>query len=360
MTFMEHKNWKRDLAGCTRNRAALENRLVLEKEERAFFEDPRRAETLPFRVTDYYLSLISDDPKDPLRRQFVPTAGEFHILPYETGDPLFEERFTPVPRLVRRYPDRALLKVNDTCAVYCRHCFRRDFTGRAAGALTDTGLGAACDYLRRETEVKELLLSGGDPLLLDTRRLESILGSLRKVRPDVMFRLATRVPVTLPSRVDESLAAMLAEYFPLWVVTQFNHPREITQESTAAMRNFILAGLPCVNQTVLLKGVNDNAGVLGALFRGLVNIGVKPYYLFQGDLAAGTGHFRTSIRTGWKIMEELRSRVSGLAVPVYAVDLPGGGGKIPLERGRVVEETTESYAFRNMEGNVYTYPKEEP
>lgn len=356
---MKNSSWKAELRDGIRNRATLEERLSLHPEDAAFFDDPRSGKTLPFRVTDYYLSLAGESPDDPIRRQCVPTAAELETRPYESADPLQEGSYTPVPRLVRRYPDRALLLVNDTCAAYCRHCFRRGFTGRAAGAVTDAELTAVCGYLQRETDVKELLLSGGDPLLLDDSRLSRVLETLRSTRPDLVFRLATRAPVTLPSRITAELAAILAEYFPLWVVTQFNHPAEITPQSSAALTTLRKAGLPLLNQTVLLSGINDNAGVLAELFRGLVRLGVKPYYLFQGDLAAGTGHFRTSLEAGWRIMEELRGRHSGVAVPVYAVDLPGGGGKIVLDRGAVVSETADRYTFRGFEGGEYTYPKEQ-
>lgn len=358
MAFMENKQWKAELKGSIRTRAALEEGLCLRAEESAFFDDPRSADTLPFRVTGYYLGLAGEGSNDPIRRQCIPTAAELEVRPYEAADPLNEAAYSPVSRLVRRYPDRALLLVNDTCAAYCRHCFRRGFTGRAAGAVTDAELAALCGYLQHETGVKELLLSGGDPLLLDDERLSRVLEALRSARPDLVFRLATRVPVTLPSRITAELASMLAEYFPLWVVTQFNHPVEITAESSAAVTVLRKAGLPVLNQTVLLKGINDHSDTLARLFCGLVRLGVKPYYLFQGDLAAGTGHFRTTLEAGWRIMEELRGRLSGMAVPAYAVDLPGGGGKIVLDRGAVIRETTRGYTFRGFEGDEYTYPKE--
>ena len=355
---MENTHWNRDVRMSVRDMEGLKSKFSLSESEKAFFEQPRMTDVLPFQVTEYYLSLVGGDENDPIRRQCIPTAGEFHVLDYETDDPLHESGYTPVPRLVHRYRDRALLLVNDTCSVYCRHCFRRNFTGRSAGAVTDTELEAVCTYLRQDIAIQELLLSGGDPLMLGDSRLESVLMAVRSARPEIMFRLATRTPVTLPYRLTGDLAFLLSKYFPLWVVTQFNHPAEITPESTAAVAALRGAGIPVLNQTVLLRGINDNPSVLSLLFRGLVNIGVKPYYIFQGDLASGTGHFRIPIETGWRILEELRAKISGLAIPVYAVDLPGGGGKIPLDRGRLAGETEEEYTFRGLDGGLYTYPKE--
>ncbi len=355
---MEKEQWKADLAKSLRSVQDAERLFPLTPEERAFFREERAGRSLPFQVTEYYASLASDNPKDPVRRQCIPTSAEYVTRPGESGDPLAEQRYTVSSRLVRRYHDRVLFKVNDSCAVYCRHCFRRDFTGGTAGAVTKKELEDICRYIRNAPDVREVLLSGGDPLLLDDERIHDILETLRRSRPDIMFRLATRTPVTLPSRITAGLAGMLSRYFPLWIVTQFNHPVELTSFSINAVSLLRRAGIPCLNQTVLLRGVNDDAKVLSDLFRGLLNTGVKPYYLFQGDLARGTGRFRTSLETGWHLMEELGSQLSGPAMPVYAVDLPGGGGKISLGREHLIRETDGGFVFRGFDGNSYTYPKE--
>ncbi|MBN2049078.1 MAG: KamA family radical SAM protein [Spirochaetales bacterium] len=356
---MEALPWKKELSSAVRNLEQLERHLSLTEEEVAFFERRKEERPLPFQVTGYYLSLMTGIPDDPVRKQCIPRAAEFLRFPGETDDPLHEGEYSPLPRLVRRYRDRALIRVNDSCAVYCRHCFRRCFTGGAAGAISRKEVDAIAVYLRNNTEIKEVLLSGGDPLLLDDHRLEGLLAKIRYERPDLLLRLATRTPVTLPSRITGDLVSLLRGYFPLWVVTQFNHPAELTARSSAAMAAFREAGIPCLNQAVLLRGVNDSADVLETLFRGLALQGIKPYYLFQGDLAEGTGHFRVPLRVGWSIIEELRLRLSGLALPVYAVDLPGGGGKIRLEKDHLIKETEDCYVFRNIEGKEYTYPKED-
>jgi len=355
---MEKGQWKDDLAKSLRTVQDAERIFTLTREERAFFREERAGRALPFQVTEYYASLASDNPKDPVRRQCIPTSAEYVTRPGESGDPLAEQRYTVSSRLVRRYRDRVLFKVNDSCAVYCRHCFRRDFTGGAAGAVTKKELEDICRYIRNAPDVREVLLSGGDPLLLDDHWIHDILESLHRSRPDIMFRLATRTPVTLPSRITAGLVEILSRYFPLWIVTQFNHPVELTPFSINAVSLLRRAGIPCVNQTVLLRGVNNEAEILSDLFRKLLNMGVKPYYLFQGDLARGTGHFRTSLGKGRHLMDTLGSLLSGLAIPVYAVDLPGGGGKIPLGREHLIRETNGGYVFRGFDGNSYTYPKE--
>lgn len=313
----------------------------------------------PFGVSRYYQALArSMDPTvDPIAAQFVPQDDEHRILPYEDSDPIGDRRYTVAPRLVHHYADRALLLVNDRCAVYCRHCFRRHFTGYGGGRITETELEAACDYLERTPAVTEVLLSGGDPLMLGDAELCAVIDRLRRARPDCLIRVCTRLPVVLPSRITEAFAEALGNRRPAWVVVHANHPRELTAEFRTAVNRLLRAGIPVANQSVLLRGVNDQVETLQELFSTLIRVGVRPYYLFQGDLAAGTAHFRTTIERGLELMRELRLRMSGLALPTYAVDLPDGGGKVPVESALIRIEDA-SYVLRGPDGREYRYPRE--
>lgn len=279
-------------------------------------------------------------------------------MPWESIDPLEERRFQVSPRLVHRYHDRVLLLVHDRCATYCRHCFRRHFTGRGSGAIGADELDAACRYLATVPHVREVLLSGGDPLMLSDRELCHVIDRLLSVNPNLVLRVCTRMPVVAPSRITDALAAHLGAHSATWVVTQANHPRELTDEFVAAVRRLLRACVPVMNQAVLLRGVNDDVATLETLFSGLVRARVKPYYLFQGDLAIGTSHFRVPIARGLELMAELRKRLSGLAMPIYAVDLPGGGGKVPIELS-LLGEGPDGYRFLGTDGAEYTYPREE-
>jgi lysine 2,3-aminomutase len=314
---------------------------------------------LPYGVSRYYAGLArTDDPEhDPIAAQYIPRAAELVTLPYESADPIGDRRYLVAERLVHHYRDRALLLVSDRCATYCRHCFRRHFTGHGGGRLTDGQLEGACAYLKKTPAVKEILLSGGDPLMLSDAELEAIIRRLREIDPLYIVRVCTRMPVVLPSRVTEGLARMLGGFGAVWAVIHVNHPREITAEFTTGVRRLLSGAVPVLNQAVLLRGINDNADTLEELFRGLVRAGVKPYYLFQGDLAAGTGHFRVPIETGIALMRELRTRMSGIALPTYAVDLPGGGGKVPVETALVRTEA-DAYILRGPDGGEYRYPRE--
>jgi len=313
---------------------------------------------LPYGVSRYYRLLArSDNPHaDPIAAQFVPTPEERVALPWETADPIGDTRYMVTDRLVHHYPDRALLLVSDRCATYCRFCFRRHFTGNGGGRISGRQLDDACRYLSRTPRVREVLLSGGDPLMLSDRELEGVIRRLREVNAEYVLRICTRIPVVLPARVTEDLARMLGKHRSVWVVVHANHPRELTDEFRGAIRRLLAAGVPAVNQSVLLKGINDDTEVLEQLFRGLVQAGVKPYYLFQGDLAAGTSHFRVPLSRGIALMEELRRRLSGLALPTYAVDLPGDG-KVPVESSLLRREP-DAYVFRGLDGREYRYPRE--
>lgn len=328
----------------------------MEESELLFGVDPETR--IPFGVSRYYASLAeSEDPHtDPIAAQYIPRAGERETTALESGDPISDRDFEVSPRLIHHYRDRALMLVNDRCATYCRHCFRRHFTGHGAGRISDEELAQACEYLRNHDEIQEILLSGGDPLMLDDGALFAIIDRLRGVR-DVLIRVCTRMPVVLPRRVTEAHASGLGRRLPAWVVVQVNHPREVTGEFAQTVSRYLREGVSVANQAVLLRGINDEVDVLESLFRRLQRLGVRPYYLFQGDLAAGTSHFRVPIERGIELMRGLRSRLSGLALPVYAVDLPGGGGKVPVESSLRRTEKHQ-YILIDSEGREWSYPRE--
>jgi lysine 2,3-aminomutase len=314
---------------------------------------------LPPGVSRFYAGLAeSEDPeRDPIAAQYVPRPAESRVLPWESPDPLDERRFEAAPRLVHRYRDRVLMLANDRCAVYCRHCFRRHFTGHGGGRIRPAELEAACRYIAAHPEVREVLISGGDPLMLSDEELARIIDKLLDTREDLVLRVCTRVPVVLPLRVTDALADVLGRRGTVWVVTHANHAREITPELSAAVLRLMARGVNVVNQAVLLRGINDSVEALEALFRGLLLARIKPYYLFQGDLASGTSHFRVPIERGLELMRELRGRLSGLAIPVYAVDLPGGGGKVPVESSLLRIEA-DAYVLRAADGSELRYPRE--
>jgi len=282
----------------------------------------------PVRINPYYLDLIKKAGK-PLYKQAVPDMLE---LTDSSGmvDPLGEENLSPVPNLVHKYPDRALFLVCSECAMYCRFCTRKRKVGKPEMAINETTIAAGLAYLKATPSIREVLISGGDPLLLSDQRLEDILQRLKKIPSIEIIRIGTRVPCTLPMRITPDLVAMLKRYHPLYINTHFNHPAEITKQAAIACSLLADAGIPLGCQTVLLKGVNDSPEVIRELMYGLLRIRVKPYYLFQADLTRGTGHFRTSIDSGLTLMKRLIGTVSGMAVPTYALDAPRGKGKIPL------------------------------
>jgi lysine 2,3-aminomutase len=326
---------------------------------REFLHGTEPVTRLPFGVSRAYAALArNEDPRaDPIAAQYVPTERELVTLPYESTDPIGDTRYLVTERLVRHYRDRALLLVSDRCATYCRFCFRRHFTGHGGGRLSEKQLDDACAFLSRTPEVREILLSGGDPLMLSDRDLEQVITRLKKVDSGYIIRVCTRMPVVLPSRVTQDLARLLGSFPSVWMVIHANHPRELGVEFRDGMRKILGAGVPVLNQSVLLKGVNDDADTLEELFRGLAQCGVKPYYLFQGDLASGTSHFRVSLARGLLLTRELRKRLSGLAMPTYAVDLPGGG-KVPVEAAFVRAEP-DAYVLRGPDGAEYRYPRED-
>ena len=324
----------------------------------------------PLAVTPYYAGLVEPpdptdprdppdppDPPDPIWRQLAPLPIEVEPRVARAVDALDEDRHTPVPRLIRRYRDRAVLLASARCAVYCRHCTRKRFAGRGAAALGEGALARAVDYLSSHPEIREVLVSGGDPLLLEDRQLLAILRAVRAVRTVEVIRLATRAPVVLPMRITDELVGELARVGPLYVCTQLNHPREVTPSAVAAFDRLHLAGIPVLNQAVLLAGVNDDRRTIEELMRRLVRNRIRPYYLFQCDLGEGIEHFRTPVQVGVEIIEELRARVSGLCVPHLVVDMGGGHGKLPLEGSRVTRRGEKGVIVRGFDGEEVEYPE---
>ncbi len=315
----------------------------------------------PMRITPYYLDLIKKIGK-PLYNQAIPDLKELSD-PSGMADPLGEENLSPVANLVHKYPDRALFLVCNECAMYCRFCTRKRKVGKPEMVINEKTITAGLDYLQATPAIREVLLSGGDPLLLSDQRLESILQGLKKISSIEVIRIGTRVPCTLPMRITEDLCQMLKKYHPLYINTHFNHPSEITKESARACTMLAEAGIPLGCQTVLLRGVNDSPEIIQELMCKLLTIRVKPYYLFQADLTRGTSHFRTRINTGLDIMKRLIGNVSGMAVPTYALDAPGGKGKIPLTPDYIksLGTTLEFISYRtipcsypNYEENIET------
>lgn len=316
------------------------------------------ADKYPMAITPYYASLIKTaDLSDPVFLMSVPQGQELYAPDFLHEDPLEEEEDMPVPGLVHRYRDRALLMATTMCSMYCRHCTRKRVAGYQESSISVSQLNAIVAYLRTHPEIKDVIISGGDPLTMSTSLLERILMGVRSVPSVDIIRIGTRVPVVLPQRITNELTQMLAKYHPVWINTHFNHPNEITPESQAACARLANAGIPLGNQSVLLKGVNDSPQVMEELCRGLVRIRVRPYYLFQCDLVRGIEHFRTPISRGIEIMEYLRGRLSGLAIPSFVVDTPHGGGKIPLLPNYVVSMSPSHTVLRNYEGMLVNYPE---
>jgi lysine 2,3-aminomutase len=321
----------------------------------------RCLEALRMAITPYYASLIDpDDPQDPVRRQAIPSAHELHKSPADMDDPLNEDVDSPVPGLTHRYPDRVLLLVTDQCANYCRHCTRRRLVGVHDRATPKAELDAAIDYIKNTPAVRDVLISGGDPLTLQDDRLEAIIKRLREIPHVEVIRIGTRIPVVMPQRVTPALCAMLAKYHPVWVNLHFNHPKELTPEALEACARLADSGIPLGNQTVLLKGINDCPVIMRELVRKLVAARIRPYYIYQCDLSWGLEHFRTSVKKGLEIMEMLRGHVSGFAVPTYVIDAPAGGGKIPIMPQYLLSMSDTKVVMRNYEGviSVYTEPEE--
>jgi len=348
-------DWRWQLRHANIDGAQLDRALSLSTAE---LGGVQRAEQqgLPLRITPYYLSLVDrDDPRCPIRRQIVPRLDEARLVEGDLVDPLGEVAHEAAPSLVRRYPDRALLLATDQCAIYCRFCTRSRVVGGGSGPASLASLQPAFAYLEQHDELREVIISGGDPLCVSTARIESLVARLRRIAHIGVIRLATRVPVCLPQRITDELVEALRPHHPLWVMTHFNHPRELTAESREACRRLVDAGFPVMNQSVLLRGVNDDAEVLEELFRGLVQCRVKPYYLLQMDPAVGTWHLRTPLDRGIALMERLQGRLSGIALPKLIVDTPGGMGKVPVGPNWVVARAPGRTTLRTHRGVEVDY-----
>ena len=313
---------------------------------------------LALAITPYFFNLI--DPADeqcPIRRQVIPRIEETVTAPWEMSDPCGEDSHSPVPGLVHRYPDRVLFLVTDRCASYCRYCTRSRLVSNASGYDFHPEFARQLQYIRENPAIRDVLLSGGDPLLLSDERLEYLLKELRSIPHVEFLRIGTRIPIFLPQRITSSLCEMLKRYHPLFISVHSNHPRELTTEVREALGKLADAGIPLGNQSVLLRWVNDDVRVLKALFQKLLMCRVKPYYLYQCDLISGSAHLRSSVKKGLEIMMNLRGHTTGYAVPQYVIDAPGGGGKVPINPDYIVRRSEKDVLIRNFEGKLFEYPE---
>jgi len=313
---------------------------------------------LALAVTPYFVSLMDPtNPNCPIRKQAIPRIEECHLSKNDMVDPCGEDKDSPVPGLVHRYPDRVLLLVTDQCATYCRYCTRRRLVGSNERPITQGNFEEVLKYLKSHKKVRDVLLSGGDPLLLENERLEEILSRLRAIPHIELLRIGTRAPVTLPQRITVGLVRMLKKFHPLMISIHFTHPKVISDAVKRACSELADGGIPLGSQTVLLKGINDKPYIIKKLVQELLKIRVRPYYIYQCDLATGTEHFRTSVATGIQIIEKLRGHTTGYAIPTYVVDAPGGGGKIPIEPVYMISRGKGKVVLRNYEGKTFEYPE---
>ena len=356
-TAAEWNDWRWQLRNRIKSLDALERIVTLSEDERSAVKNHRGS--LPVGITPYYAGLLSpDDPSEPLRRTHIPTGDEYLKTPGEADDPLGEDHDSAVPGLVHRYPDRVLFLATGTCSTYCRYCTRSRMVGDPGGdySFPKSLWDRAIAYIEAHTEIRDVLLSGGDPLTLADDTLDYLLGRLRAIKHVEFLRIGTKVPVVLPMRITRDLTRMLRKHHPLWMSIHFTHPNELTPEVTEAVSRLADAGIPLGSQTVLLKGVNDKVDTLKSLYHGLLMRRVRPYYLYQCDPITGSAHFRTSVEKGLEIMRGLRGHTTGYAVPTFVIDAPGGGGKIPLLPDYVVGREGDDLLLTNFEGGLYRYP----
>ena len=357
----EWNDWHWQLKNRITSFSELAKYIELQPEEEAV----AKSEAFSFRmaITPHYLSLIDhSNPNDPVRLQAIPRMCESDFSLSDMADPLHEDADAPVPGMTHRYPDRVLLLLTDQCAMYCRHCTRRRKAGENDAPMPKSNVDKAIDYIREHTEVRDVILSGGDPLTLGDERLDEVLSALSKIDHIDIVRIGSRLPVVLPQRITEGLLNVLRKYKFVWLNTHYNHPNELGADATAALAKLSEAGVPLGNQSVLLKGINDNVDVMKALVHKLVRNRVRPYYIYQCDLSEGIAHFRTPVAKGIEIMESLRGHTSGLCIPTFVVDAPGGGGKIPVMPNYVVSQMPGRVILRNYEGFItaYTEPEFKP
>lgn len=352
-------DWRWQMANRICTLEELESKMDLDPTEK----NGIRQCLMKFRmaITPYYFSLIDqNNPNCPIRKQAVPSIMELQSSSADFDDPLHEDADSPVPGLTHRYPDRVLLLVTDQCGMYCRHCTRRRFAGALDRHKSKNDLLKAINYISAHKEIRDVVVSGGDALALSDGMLEFVLSSLRKIPHIEIIRLGTRIPVVMPQRITPELVSMISKYHPVWVNTHFNHPVEITPLAEEALSLMANSGMPLGNQSVLLKGVNDDPIIMKELLHKLVKNRVRPYYLYQCDLSRGIEHFRTSVSTGIHIIEMLRGHTSGLAVPTFVVDAPGGGGKIPLQPNYQLSQSSDQVVLRNYEGIICVYKEPSP
>jgi lysine 2,3-aminomutase len=353
----EWNDWRWQMRSRIRSLDDLERIFALSPDERAAVA--RHTGPLPVGITPYYASLMGrGDCGDALRRTHVMTTGEYLFTPGEADDPLGEDHDTVVPGLVHRYPDRVLFLVTGTCSTYCRYCTRSRMVGNPGGEyeFSPRQWEQALAYLEAHTEVRDVLLSGGDPLTLGDDRLDWLLGRLRAMKHIEFLRIGTKMPAVTPQRVTKALTRILKRHHPLWMSLHFTHPAELTPETGEALARLADAGIPLGSQTVLLKGINDDAATMTALMHGLLRNRVKPYYLYMCDPIRGSAHFRTSVDKGLEIISALRGHTTGYATPIFCIDAPGGGGKIQLAPDPVMGRDGDFLLLRNFEGKVYRYP----
>jgi len=334
----------------------LEEHLNLSEEERSGVI--LSGTKLAMAITPHFFNLIDrDDPNCPIRRQIIPRVEETWVSPYEMSDPCGEDTNMPVPGLVHRYPDRVLFLVTDRCASYCRYCTRSRVVSGAGEQALETDYEAVFAYLEAHTEVRDVLLSGGDPLLFSDSKLEKILSRLSKIEHIEFIRIGSRVPIFLPQRITPELCEMLQKYHPLFMSVHVNHPREITTEVKEGFERLANHGIPLGNQSVLLKGVNDNVEVMKTLVHKLLMSRVRPYYLYQLDLIEGSSHLQVAVEKGIEIIEGLRGHTTGYAIPQFVIDAPGGGGKVPINPNYILQRNSERVVIRNFEGKTFEYPE---
>ena len=357
VSIHDWNDWKWQVRNRVRRLDMLEKVLALTPDERASVI--QRTGNLPIAITPYYLSLLSPtDPAQPLRRTHIPVGGEFLRGVGEDPDPLHEDHDTAVPGLVHRYPDRVLFLTTGFCSTYCRYCTRSRMVGETNGeySFSTSQWEKAAQYIEAHPEIRDCLLSGGDPLSIGDDKLEWLLDRLRRIKHLEFLRIGTKIPVVMPQRITRKLTRMLKRFHPLWMSIHFTHPDELTPETIEACARLADAGIPLGSQTVLLKGINDSVETLKPMFQGLLRARVKPYYLYQCDPVSGSEHFRTSVEQGLEIIRGLRGHTTGYAVPQFVVDAPGGGGKIPLLPDYVVGRDGDDLLLTNFEGGIYRYP----
>ena len=351
------RDWKWQMRHCVRDLDTFENLLGMKLSDKQRQGFSRTAAEFPMAITPYYMSLIdrSDLDNDPIFAQAFPSPLEIDIQDHEMDDPLHEDRDSPVPGVTHRYPDRVLLLVSNMCAMYCRHCTRKRRVGDTDSIPDRHEIREGIEYIRRTPQVRDVLLSGGDPFVLSDNQLDWILSELHSIDHVEVIRIGTRTPAVLPYRITPELISILKKYHPLWINTHFNHPRELTHSARSALAMLADAGIPLGNQSVLLAGVNDCPRIMRSLVHKLVANRVRPYYLYQCDLAKGLSHFRTPVGKGIEILESLIGHTSGFCVPTYVIDAPGGGGKIPVMPNYLISWSTNKVVLRNYEGVITTY-----